>query len=132
MMSRYDLVIFDCDGVLVDSERLAVKMESRILTEIGLWSLVVVAIIVAGIVVFEVRRRRREKRRIGTELAGLDGVAGDGASAVPDDEAVPADEEADPADDVDTPAHHEVVPADDMVTPVPADEARPPTPEVGG
>jgi membrane-associated protein len=104
----------------------------RILTEIGLWSLVVVAIIVAGIVVFEVRRRRREKRRIGTELAGLDGVAGDGASAVPDDEAVPADEEADPADDVDTPAHHEVVPADDMVTPVPADEARPPTPEVGG
>ena len=104
----------------------------RILTEIGLWSLVVVAIIVAGIVVFEVRRRRREKRRIGTELAGLDGVAGDGASAVPDDEAVPADEEADPADDVDTPAHHESVSADDMVTPVPADEARPPTPEAGG
>ncbi len=34
-MSRYDLVIFDCDGVLVDSERLAVTMESRILTEIG-------------------------------------------------------------------------------------------------
>ena len=97
----------------------------RILTEIGLWSLVVVAIIVAGIVVFEVRRRRREKRRIGTELAGLDGVAGDGASAVPVDE-------VDPADDVDTPAHHESVSADDMVTPVPADEARPPTPEAGG
>jgi|SRR5664280_1367217 len=38
MMSRYDLVIFDCDGVLVDSERLAVVMESRILTEIG-WPL---------------------------------------------------------------------------------------------
>jgi HAD superfamily hydrolase (TIGR01509 family) len=37
-MSRYDLVIFDCDGVLVDSERLAVAMESRILTEIG-WPL---------------------------------------------------------------------------------------------
>ncbi|HEY5092973.1 MAG TPA: HAD family hydrolase [Acidimicrobiales bacterium] len=34
-MSLYDLVIFDCDGVLVDSERLAVVMESRILTEIG-------------------------------------------------------------------------------------------------
>jgi len=97
----------------------------RILTEIGLWSLVVVAIIVAGIVVFEVRRRRREKRRIVTELAGLDGVTGDGASAVPVDE-------VDPADDVDTPAHHESVSADDMVTPVPADEARPPTPEAGG
>jgi len=38
MMSRYDLVIFDCDGVLVDSERLAVAMESRVLTEIG-WPL---------------------------------------------------------------------------------------------
>lgn len=39
-MSRYDLVIFDCDGVLVDSERLAVVMESRILTDIG-WPLTV-------------------------------------------------------------------------------------------
>jgi HAD superfamily hydrolase (TIGR01509 family) len=35
MMSRFDLVIFDCDGVLVDSERLAVAFESRTLTEIG-------------------------------------------------------------------------------------------------
>jgi HAD superfamily hydrolase (TIGR01509 family) len=35
MMSRFDLVIFDCDGVLVDSERLAVSFESRKLTEIG-------------------------------------------------------------------------------------------------
>jgi HAD superfamily hydrolase (TIGR01509 family) len=38
MMSRFDLVIFDCDGVLVDSERLAVAMEARVLTEIG-WPL---------------------------------------------------------------------------------------------
>jgi HAD superfamily hydrolase (TIGR01509 family) len=38
MMSRFDLVIFDCDGVLVDSERLAVAMESRVLIEIG-WPL---------------------------------------------------------------------------------------------
>lgn len=37
-MSRYDLVIFDCDGVLVDSERLAIAMESRVLTEMG-WPL---------------------------------------------------------------------------------------------
>jgi len=44
----------------------------RILTQVGLWSLVLVAIIVAGVVVFEVRRRRREKRRIEGELAGLD------------------------------------------------------------
>ncbi|HUZ41277.1 MAG TPA: HAD family hydrolase [Acidimicrobiales bacterium] len=34
-MSRFDLVIFDCDGVLIDSERLAVRTESQILTELG-------------------------------------------------------------------------------------------------
>jgi HAD superfamily hydrolase (TIGR01509 family) len=37
-MSRFDLVIFDCDGVLVDSERLAVRTESQILAELG-WPL---------------------------------------------------------------------------------------------
>ncbi|WP_414689836.1 HAD family hydrolase [Nocardioides sp.] len=30
-----DLVIFDCDGVLVDSERLTTKVEARVLTELG-------------------------------------------------------------------------------------------------
>lgn len=33
-----NLVIFDCDGVLVDSEKLAVKVEARLLTELG-WAL---------------------------------------------------------------------------------------------
>jgi HAD superfamily hydrolase (TIGR01509 family) len=37
-MSRFDLVIFDCDGVLVDSERLAVRNEASVLSELG-WSL---------------------------------------------------------------------------------------------
>jgi HAD superfamily hydrolase (TIGR01509 family) len=37
-MSRFDLVIFDCDGVLVDSERLAVRTEAEILSGLG-WSL---------------------------------------------------------------------------------------------
>jgi HAD superfamily hydrolase (TIGR01509 family) len=31
----YDLVIFDCDGVLVDSERLAIRIEAAILTGLG-------------------------------------------------------------------------------------------------
>ncbi|MEM7275087.1 MAG: HAD family hydrolase [Actinomycetota bacterium] len=31
----HDLIIFDCDGVLVDSERIAVQIESRLLTEAG-------------------------------------------------------------------------------------------------
>jgi HAD superfamily hydrolase (TIGR01509 family) len=30
-----ELVIFDCDGVLVDSERLAVRVESRLITSLG-------------------------------------------------------------------------------------------------
>lgn len=34
-MHRLELVIFDCDGVLVDSERLAVEVEARVLTELG-------------------------------------------------------------------------------------------------
>ena len=33
-----ELVILDCDGVLVDSERLAVRVEARLLTELG-WPL---------------------------------------------------------------------------------------------
>jgi HAD superfamily hydrolase (TIGR01509 family) len=37
-MSRFDLVIWDCDGVLIDSERLAVRTESQILNELG-WPL---------------------------------------------------------------------------------------------
>ena len=34
----FDLVVFDCDGVLVDSERLAVRVEAEILSVLG-WPL---------------------------------------------------------------------------------------------
>ena len=34
-MSRFDLIIFDCDGVLVDSEFLAAQVESILLSEAG-------------------------------------------------------------------------------------------------
>lgn len=37
-MAGFDLVIFDCDGVLVDSERVIVKLEARIFRERG-WAL---------------------------------------------------------------------------------------------
>lgn len=33
-----DLVIFDCDGVLVDSERLAVRVEAQLINELG-WAI---------------------------------------------------------------------------------------------
>jgi len=45
----------------------------RILSQIGLWSVAVVAVVVAGVVVFELRRRRREKRRIEAEFSDLGG-----------------------------------------------------------
>lgn len=34
-MSGFDLIIFDCDGVLVDSEIIASQVESRLLTDAG-------------------------------------------------------------------------------------------------
>ena len=34
-MSGFDLTIFDCDGVLVDSEIIAAKVESKLLTDAG-------------------------------------------------------------------------------------------------
>ncbi len=37
-VGNFDLVIFDCDGVLVDSERLAIRVEAEIVTGLG-WSL---------------------------------------------------------------------------------------------
>jgi HAD superfamily hydrolase (TIGR01509 family) len=38
MVSPFDLVVFDCDGVLVDSERLAIRIEAEILSRLG-WPL---------------------------------------------------------------------------------------------
>ena len=35
-MSRFELVIFDCDGVLVDSERLANEILAEMLRDLGL------------------------------------------------------------------------------------------------
>lgn len=35
MTRPIELVIFDCDGVLVDSERLAVRVDVRVLAELG-------------------------------------------------------------------------------------------------
>eukprot|EP01035_Chromulina_nebulosa_P053236 gene53236-72739_t len=34
-MSGFDLILFDCDGVLVDSEIIAAQVESKLLTEAG-------------------------------------------------------------------------------------------------
>ena len=44
----------------------------HVLSQIGLWSLAVVAVLAAGFVVFEVRRRRKEKRRIALDLSDME------------------------------------------------------------
>jgi len=75
----------------------------RILTQIGLWSLAIVAVLVAGVVVFEVRRRRREKRRIETELSVLDEERGIGVTAEPATAAQPVDPVPDEEVDVTLP-----------------------------
>jgi len=36
--ARFDLVVFDCDGVLVDSERLSIRLDAELLRELG-WEL---------------------------------------------------------------------------------------------
>lgn len=36
--SLFKLVIFDCDGVLVDSETIAIRVDQRVLTDLG-WDL---------------------------------------------------------------------------------------------
>ena len=38
MTRRFDLVIFDCDGVLVDSERLSIRLDAELLAQLG-WPL---------------------------------------------------------------------------------------------
>ena len=35
MSNGFDLIIFDCDGVLVDSEIIAAQVESKLLTDAG-------------------------------------------------------------------------------------------------
>ena len=44
----------------------------RVLSQIGLWSLAVVAVVIAGFVTFEIRRRRKERQRIAAEFADMD------------------------------------------------------------
>jgi HAD superfamily hydrolase (TIGR01509 family) len=34
-VSRFQLVIFDCDGILVDSDRIAVRIDAEVITEAG-------------------------------------------------------------------------------------------------
>lgn len=66
-MNRFDLVIFDCDGVLVDSERLIVKVEAQICQERG-WSLTEDDVIREFVGLSDAAMRTRLSELIGEEL----------------------------------------------------------------
>ena len=66
-MSRFDLVIFDCDGVLVDSERLIVKVEAQICRERG-WDLTEADIVREFVGLSDTAMRARLSELVGEEL----------------------------------------------------------------
>ena len=65
---RFDLVIFDCDGVLVDSERLIVKLEAEICQERG-WLLTEDDVIREFVGLSDSAMRARLPELVGEELA---------------------------------------------------------------
>ena len=67
-MRRFDLVIFDCDGVLVDSERLIVKLEAQIFRERG-WPLTEDDIIREFVGLSDSAMRERLSELVGEQLA---------------------------------------------------------------
>jgi HAD superfamily hydrolase (TIGR01509 family) len=62
-----DLIIFDCDGVLVDSERLAVKLDAMVLAGLG-WSLSEEEIIERFVGVSDAHFRRAIESQLGRVL----------------------------------------------------------------
>ena len=67
-MRKFDLVIFDCDGVLVESERSVVKLEAQIFRERG-WSLTEDDIIREFVGLSDVSMRARLSEIVGMDLA---------------------------------------------------------------
>ncbi|MDQ1703268.1 MAG: hypothetical protein QOF57_2520 [Frankiaceae bacterium] len=66
----FGLVIFDCDGVLVDTERLTVGIEARILTELG-WPHTTDAVVAAFMGRSPSYQRAEITSRLGAEAAAL-------------------------------------------------------------
>ena len=67
MVSGVELVIFDCDGVLVDSERLTVEVEARMLTEMG-WPITVEEVVRRFVGGSSDAMLAEIERRLGAEL----------------------------------------------------------------
>ena len=63
-----ELVIFDCDGVLVDSERLAVKIDVQVLARLG-WNLTEAEVVRRFVGRSDAHFRREVEAQLGRELA---------------------------------------------------------------
>ena len=63
----FDLVIFDCDGVLVDSERIAVRIDVEVLGELG-WELTEADVIERFVGLSEADTVRQVEEHLGREL----------------------------------------------------------------
>ena len=65
---RFDLVVFDCDGVLVDSERLSIRLDAELLRELG-WELSEDEIVERWVGRTEAAMRRRSRPSSGATSA---------------------------------------------------------------
>jgi HAD superfamily hydrolase (TIGR01509 family) len=65
---RIELVIFDCDGVLVDSERLAVRIDVQVLTQLG-WVMTEAEVIERFVGLSDATIRTAIEAHIGRRLA---------------------------------------------------------------
>jgi HAD superfamily hydrolase (TIGR01509 family) len=66
-VAAFDLVIFDCDGVLVDSERLAVRTEAEILASLG-WPLTEAEIVERFVGRSAAHMRQEIERQLGRRI----------------------------------------------------------------
>lgn len=68
MSSRIELVIFDCDGVLVDSERLAVRVDVQVLAQLG-WVMTEAEVVERFVGLSDASIRKAIEAHVGRRLA---------------------------------------------------------------
>ena len=64
---RFDLVLFDCDGVLVDSERLAVRVDVQVLASLG-WHLTQAEVVERFVGKSDAHMKREVEAHLGRSL----------------------------------------------------------------
>jgi HAD superfamily hydrolase (TIGR01509 family) len=64
---RFDLVIFDCDGVLVDSERLSIRLDVELLASLG-WTLTEAEVVERWVGKTDREMRREIEEHLGRDI----------------------------------------------------------------